>query len=306
MSTPQTATSLSLNNILFATDFSAASERAFPFLKALARRYGSTIYLAHVYPPETLYPMAIEPLAPELACQRPAAEARMSACLQSHDFAALPHRELLWEGDVGPSLAAMITKNQIDLIIVGTHGRAGFRHVLLGSVAEELVRCCPCPVLIVGPQVLLDDGAGVGEFRNILYATNFSPASEDALVYALSLAEEYQGKLTLLHVLEEPALDVAMPYPWAEIAATEQRLRDLLPEAAELCCQPRFLVEVGVPGSVIVQAAKAQAANLIIMGSHHTAHPHVSAHAPWWTVHHVICEATCPVLTCGTEAGLHG
>jgi nucleotide-binding universal stress UspA family protein len=61
-----------------------------------------------------------------------------------------------------------------------------------------------------------------------------------------------------------------------------------------------------VPGSVIVQAAKAQAANLIIMGAHHTVHPHASAHAPWWAVHHVICEATCPVLTCGTEAGLHG
>jgi nucleotide-binding universal stress UspA family protein len=301
MSTPQTTASLSLKNILFATDFSAASELAFPFVKALARRYGSTVYVAHAYPPETVYPMSLEPLAPQLARQRPAAKAQLSAFLQSHDFTPLAHRELLWEGDAGLALSAIITNNEIDLVIVGTHGRTGFKYLLQGSVAEELVRRCQCPVLTVGPHVLLDKSAGVGEFRSVLYATDFSPASENALVYALLLAEENQGDLMLLHVVREPSVDALMPYPWAEIAAAQQRLRDLLPEGADLCCQARFLAEVGVPGQVILHVARAQAANLIVMGAHHTAMPRASAHASWRTVHHIICEATCPVLTCGTE-----
>jgi nucleotide-binding universal stress UspA family protein len=306
MSTPQTTASLSFNNILFATDLSAASELAFPLVKALARRYGSTVYVGHVYPPETAHPMTLEPLAPQLARHRPAAKARLSAFLQSHDFASLAHKELLWEGDAGQALSAMIKNNEIDLVIVGTHGRRGFKYMLQGSVAEELVRRCPCPVLTVGPDVAFDGGAGTGEFRSILYATDFSPASENALVYALLLAEENQGDLMLLHVVREPSLDALMPYPWAEIAAAQQRLRDLLPEGADLCCQAKFLAEVGVPGEVIVHVARAQAANLIVMGAHHTAIPRASAHASWRTVHHVICEATCPVLTCGTEEACIG
>jgi nucleotide-binding universal stress UspA family protein len=288
---------LQLKNILFATDFSAASELPLPFVKWLARHFGATVFLAHIFLPEPMYEVPLDPLPAEYAHKRQVAETRMNTFIQVHDFLDIPHQVLLAEGDTWPALAHMIEEKEIDMVVVGTHGRAGIKSLMLGSVAEEVLRGASCPVMTVGPHVRFSADTPIGEIHHILYATNFSPASEDAFVYALSMAQDDHARLTLLHVVEEPDVDTVMPYPQVEIERAQQRLRDLIPEKADLWCEPEILVETGTPAEAILETARARGADLVIMGAHHSATPHGSAHAPWRTVHRVICEAPCPVLT---------
>ena len=100
-------------------------------------------------------------------------------------------------------------------MIVGTHGRTGVGKLLLGSKAEEILRQAPCPVLTVGPKVsgraklpaLAAEAKEIAPVeiavRQIVYATDFSPESLAAALFATSLAQEFQAKLTLLHVIEK-------------------------------------------------------------------------------------------------------
>jgi nucleotide-binding universal stress UspA family protein len=288
---------ISIKNILFATDFSASSELALPYVKALARHYGATVFLGHVYHGEPLYEIPLDPLPPEFEQRRQMAEHRMNTFLQVHDFGGVPYHTVMRAGEVWPALASMIEENHIDLIVISTHGREGLKKLVLGSVAEEVLRLAPCPVLSVGPHISFDRGTVAGEFRHIVFATNFSPASEHALTYALSLGREAKAHISLLHVVEEASTDAPMPYPEAELESTQQRLRAMVPADAELWCEPEVIVETGVPADAILELARNRAADLIVMGVHRSRTPHASAHVPWRTAHRVICHADCPVLT---------
>lgn len=299
------ATRIDIRNILFATDYSAVSELAVPYLKALARRYGSTVYLAHVYPPEGTYevPMTISPGTPH---NRDAAAEGMSDFLRSNDFSTIPHSVCLRAGDIWLALSDIIEKEHIDLLVLGSHGRAGLKGLLLGSVAEEVIRRASCPVMTVAPHVA--SSAANGEFRHILYATDFSSPSQPALHYALALAQESNAQVTMLHVIEEPCVELNEEWPDADLeprrqlqraqwASARERLMQMLPSGVELWCNPELLVQAGLPAETILQTAEERHADLIVMGARPSRMPQVSAHAPWHTVHRVISHALCPVLT---------
>lgn len=298
-------TRIDIRNILFATDYSSVSELAVPYLMALARRYGSTVHLAHVYPPEGTYeiPMTISPGTPH---NRDAAAEGMNDFLRSNDFSAIPHTVCLRAGDIWLALADIIEKEHIDLLVLGSHGRAGLTGLLLGSVAEEVIRRASCPVMTVAPHVA--SSTARGEFRHILYATDFSSASQPALHYALALAQESNAQVTMLHVIEEPSVDLNEEWPDADLApgrqlhrahyaSARERLMQMLPSGADLWCRPELLVEAGPPADMILQTAEERQADLIVMGARPSRMPHVSAHATWHTVHRVISHAHCPVLT---------
>jgi len=165
--------------------------------------------------------------------------------------------------------------------------------LLLGSVAEEVLRHATCPVLTVGPDVLptlLDRQ----RLSHVLYATDFSDGSRNALPFALSLAEENNAELTLMHVLEqlEP---MPMQYSRELLADCRKRLWDMVPDDANLWCKPQVSVAVGVAPTEIVRYAHDRQADLIVMGVHTgTA---VASHLPWTVVHSVVRHARCPVLT---------
>lgn len=86
----------------------------------------------------------------------------------------VPHRLLTLKGKILEVLGEIVTGSEIDLVVLGTHGRTGIRKLAIGSIAEEIFRRARCPVLSVGPHVShkLDRGA---EFHHILFATDFSP-----------------------------------------------------------------------------------------------------------------------------------
>jgi nucleotide-binding universal stress UspA family protein len=297
---------VTFKNILLATDFSEVSRRALPYAAAIASRYGSKIYLVHVIPPGARMSMPIEPFPPELEDDRVKAGREMMDFLRGDPLGGIPREVVLEQGPIRDALSSLIQRGDIDLLILGTHGRGGLKKVFLGSVAEELFRLAPCPVLTVGPAVPAA-AAGPKEIRRILFATDFGPASLNALHYAISFANESKARLTLLHVvMPVPVLDVG-PYWYAGTNPVEQqktekarylgRLKDLIPPTANLPFDPEFLVDFDFTPDAIVKIADDAKADLIVMGINQTASARASAHLPWATAHEVVCHAKCPVLT---------
>ncbi len=306
METIELKQSVTFKNILFATDFSEASKRALPYAAAIASGYGSKIYLVHVISPQARTPIPIEPLPSELDYGRQNAEFAMRTFLSGNALKDIPNEVRFEQGPIRDVLSELIEQDEIDLLVLGTHGRGGLKKVILGSVAEELFRLASCPVLTVGPAVP-PEPASVKQFRRILFATDFGPASLHALQYAILLAKESKARLILLHVVTPvPAVEVG-PYWYPGTDFVEQqktakarylgRLEDLIPPDANLPSHPEFLVDFDFAPDAIVRTAVVSDADLIVMGVNQAASARASAHLPWATAHEVVCHAKCPVLT---------
>lgn len=289
---PATSICVALQEILVPTDFSSCSETALAYGVGLCRRYDATLHTVTVIHEEiTDY---IQPPAP--FSLRDSAESKMAKLANSELFKGIKHYELVTGGgSVSQVLLDLIDKLEIDLVVLGTHGRGGIKKLVLGSVAEEIVNCAPCAVLTVGPHI---SRKWVSEprLRTILYATDLLPGSAKALRYAVWLAEQEHAQLTILHVLNMPP-DVRLGYPESEKAMAMKRLGQLLPPEATPSVRREFIVEIGAPAEHILRIAEDLDADLIVMGPHHTSHAQLSAHLPWITPHQVLCHVKCPVLT---------
>src|SRR5579872_5893699 len=147
----ETKPCVSLQNILFATDFSPIAENAASYALELAKTYHAHVFALHVRPVE-VYGMAPPESWPIL---RAAADAQTKEQLDYLDqtFSAVPHKAIVAEGDIWEFVSKHIVEDHIDFIVMGTHGRKGLGKVLLGSVAENVLRRVTCPVFTVGPQV---------------------------------------------------------------------------------------------------------------------------------------------------------
>ena len=198
---------VSPRNILVATDFSGASNRALEHALCLARTYNSQIFLAHVVPLDlTLAPEVAEATQERM---RRAARAGMDEIRASKCFFAVPHQEIVREGPLWPNIAALIEKYNIDLMVVGTHGVGPVKKLLIGSSAEHIFRQARIPVLTVGPDVHREPLYEI-ELKNILFATAFGPGAERQAAYAFSLAQQHRSRITLLHVEEHAGQELAI------------------------------------------------------------------------------------------------
>ena len=179
----------------------------------------------------------------------------------------------------------------LGLIVVGTHGRTGWKKVVLGSVAEILVDHAPCPVLTVGPSSNRNRLEQFGP-ESILFARDPSARSKLAESYALSLARKYNSRLTVADVLEDRAgrvLAEASPCEWSESALRDTILER---EPAEL---PQLPTEIGTESDLILQVADDAAADLIVLtvpAAHRLTNRFLSTNS-----YRVVCGAPCPVLT---------
>jgi nucleotide-binding universal stress UspA family protein len=293
MPATQTKQRVTFRNILFATDFSAAANAAMPYAAAFAKAFGSKLFALHVQDPVNYA------VPPQVWQSEQLTHDMEIQCLRDtvqHSYPEVAPEVLQGQGGVWPALAAAIGTHDIDLLVVGTRGRTGVGKALLGSQAEEVLRHAICPVLTVGPQTPSHDRKP-GKITSILFATNFGPASLAAAPIAVSLAEEFQCRLTLLHVVEDARANDATS---AEefMASSEGRLRDLVQKDANVWCAPVFTVEPGVAADKILEVAQRTNADLIVLGVHRPEGvPGAATHLPIATVHKVVANSACPVLT---------
>jgi len=283
---------IALKNILFATDFDVSAKRALPFAVALADRYGAKLYAGHVIPPEA-YALA----RPE-SVERILKEAQDYASYALNQLIdPLRHRgqrceALLGHGNVAEVLTEFVHSRAADLVVVGTSSRAGLGKMFLGSIAEEIIREAPCPVLTVGPHVMVEASAGI---HSLVCATDFSPGSLRAAEFAVSLAHDYQAHLTLVHVVE----GVLKHSPHLATQLTEQRLHEMIPPEPELLYEPQMVVEIGPVAERILGVAAELSADIVIMGVRGAGAFAQTARHFGSIAHKVVSLATCAVLTIG-------
>ena len=297
-----------LKSVLIATDFSKASAKPLRHALAIARHYGAKFYLTHVL--SSLGYTLAGPQALELASEAAARDMQQLEhdLIENGSLAGLDHEFIVRQGQVWEELQTVIAQKQVDLVVIGTHGRPSLEKLLLGSVAEQIFRHADCLVLTVGPGSLLDSPLkNPRAFRPFLFATDFGPASLHALPRAISFANHFGVKLVLLHVA--PIAPLPEGFHWSSTTGDVtqmqedarwtalKRLEKLIDENAPLRVPPEIVVKFGMPGKMILHTAQTLGADLIVMGLHRSGYIHTASHLPWDTAYHVVCGATCPVLT---------
>jgi len=280
---------VALNRIVLATDFSPESMNALHSAVALAKRYNATIFLTHVLPPESSM-IAAEGWSLPTEAVRRSAEKSMTRLENTGELNGIEHEIIVRSGITWDVISQILDDKNVDLLVMGTHGDKAVRKLFLGSTAETASRHATCPVLTVGPHVELTSGE---RFHHILYASDFSSGSLRALNYAVALAADDRAELTLQHVIESKPASEAEMLAWKR--EDGDRLRRMVPPGMDLAYQPEVEVEIGIPEVEIVRLADTRKADLIVMGSHIGGA--VATHVPWTTLHHVLRNAHCPVLT---------
>ena len=283
---------ISIKNILFPTDFSEAAASALPYVRALAKWFDAKVVIAHSAPGLTALALPMQPIPPEMDLEWESAQGKMKEFIHTNPLPGLHAEAVVCRGEMGNSVADLVKRHQIDLVVVGTRGREGMRKVILGSGAERIFRRAGCPVLTVGPNVTRTE-AEFESWKNILFATDFCEGSLGALPYALSIAEENQAQLTLAHMVSLVPIERQSSVE----EATRQRLRSLVPADAADWCTAECVVGFEFPSDGILRTAGQRCADLIVMGVHKSAAPPASSHLPWAIAHEVVCHAKCPVLT---------
>jgi nucleotide-binding universal stress UspA family protein len=286
-----------LRNILWSTDFSTPSEISLPFAAALARRFGSRLYAAHVISPYTQYfgpgmPLLRLGLAEQMAVRK------MSELLESQSLGDVPREKIVGLGKTSRVLANMIQDFDIDLLILGTRGRAGIVGKILGAIAEETIRLSPCPVLSVRARTGRAAGNDV-DFKRVLCATDFSLESISAVRLALKWAKDHSARLTLLHAVEGCVANTVKERRRLAVFF-EKQLQSVIPARAMHIAGLELQIEFGSASESILEVAQQTATDLLVLGARR---PEVLRRRRGRrTVAQVLSKARCPLLTVNQSA----
>ena len=292
-----------ISHILCPVNFSEGSRHAVARAAALARRYHAGLTLLHIFVSRPA--MDVPPLVLEASDrQQWIDELREVADSAAHGV----HVDCQVRQAEFADLAILdcIDDQDPDLLVLGTHGRSGFRRLFLGSVAEKVLRRAHCPTLVVPPRVPAADD-DVATFSRILCAVDFSESSDAAVVQAFDLAAD-GATLTLLHAVELPVLPDLPPGPDISAIAerlkaeTHVRLQALIPAAVRERCWVETAVVEGRAYREIVREATERGAALIVLGVHGRGAVDLLIFGS--TAYHVVRAATCPVLVVHSENGI--
>jgi nucleotide-binding universal stress UspA family protein len=297
MASVEVSTRLTLKNILYLTDFSEPSEAALSFVTAIGRGYGARVYALHVLTPAPYIYTTPKLTAVAIEATEEKTQAEMQRV--ESQLAGLQHETLVERGiGIWPAVEQAIKHHNIDLVVLGTHGRTGAEKLLLGSVAEEIFRSSSVPVLTIGPGVRSSVHNGA-RFHRVLLATDFTTTSLAATPYAVSLTQESQARLLLLFVMQMPHQGRDKDDRLFELSVAEaiHKLYEIVPKDARLDYPPEVAVEFGEPGERIVEVARQRGADLIVLGVRDaTGRMGVATHLDRPTAHQVVAHAGCPVL----------
>jgi nucleotide-binding universal stress UspA family protein len=295
---------IEFKHILCPVDFSESSDRPLARAVALARWYDATLTVLHVMtnfealpvPGELGYPMHVV---------TPSTREDVVAKMWRHlDVAGVPAETVVTAraGNASTTIVDEAVGVGADLIVMGTHGRRGFKRLLLGSVTESVLGKAPCPVLTVPPRAPAD-GTRVVEFQRILCPIDFSPSSLRAVGFALDLARQSNGKVTLLNVLESVAEEdptASAPFNAAEIRSAmrgdaEHRLDALVAAESRTWCEVDTVAGFGRAHREILRTAETESTDLIVMGAQGRGGVGLALFGS--TTQQVLRSASCPVLT---------
>jgi nucleotide-binding universal stress UspA family protein len=268
---------LRIRKILLPTDFSPASRAALDHALLWAELFDADLLLLHVLSLRTADPFHPEhhfPSPEELEERLHAlADSEMALFLAPHRERPLTIRQLVRRApEVDRGILELAESEDVDLLVLGTHGRRGAAHLLLGSVAAEVLRASERPTLVVPAR----SERPAGRLRRILAPTDFSAPARHAIAHARELAAHSEAVLELFHVL--PDLEVPLPMNPAGLGSSAMLVAELEPQARaaleEIAAAPGPEVRIdstvwqGAPASSILNRAAASGADLIVVATH--------------------------------------
>jgi len=301
-------TTVDISRILCPIDFSEPSHQALHHATAVARWYGARLRTLHVFvlaPPVGMLPPLASP--PEAFTLAPGDRETIAAHMRQMALAAGANAAADMVVAESPNVAAEILDQALtwpaDLIVMGSHGHGGLTRLMLGSVAERVLRLADCPVLIVPHSTEHAVPPGSVEFDRILCAVDFSASSREALSYALSLGAEAGAHVTILNTIEMPPELREPPtsylYNVEDVRTRAEasqlvRLEALIPFAVRDYCTVETTVVEGKASREVLRMAAARKVDLIVMGVQ--GRNAVSRAVFGSNAQDVIRHATCPVL----------
>jgi len=277
------------NRIVFATDFSPASNSAAHVANRVARIFQVPVTLLHIfqYAPRHRYLGPVEWMVEII--RRDVRDKLEEAKDIFHRSGVKVDVMVREDGSPAQEILAFLREFRAPLLVMGTHANAGMDRFILGSTAEEALRQAPCPVITVGPQTISDSDS---LFRRILFATDFGQASLQAAPFAATLARISGAALRVLHVATGPSRSDG------QSAGLFDPIRNIIREhGSETCTSTtEYLVLHGDNVSqAIVNEAERFPADLIVLGVHRASV--FAAHAGPKLAFQVIAAAPCAVLT---------
>jgi nucleotide-binding universal stress UspA family protein len=296
---------LKLERILCPVDFSECSEKAYDYAYSLALHYQATLYVEHVIPIlDAAYPYYSFPqtAGTDIYCDvSKSAERKLNDMVSRHSVNDIWVERAVHKGYVPDSILAFAQNQQADLIVMGTHGRRGLNRLMMGSTTENVLRRASCPVLavrkpthdFVNPERKSDP---VG-LQKILACIDFSNSADVAAEYALSLAQEYNAELTLLHVIERPPTEDLEP----RVRYMREALEERIPQAARNWCKVKTVVRVGKAYQEIAQLAAEEEIDLAVLGVRGRGAVDLAIFGS--TTYRLLQLGSCPVLAVHMPAG---
>jgi nucleotide-binding universal stress UspA family protein len=287
-----------IEHILCPTDYSEFSDRALLHAIALARAFEAKLKVVHVIPYlasgfESAYGAAPWLMTPEI---RENARTTMDQFLAPARAARVDHTSEVREGNPWEEVLAAARETRADVVVLGTHGRGGFDRLLIGSVAEKLIRRLDCSVL----AVCHESGHALKaphEIRRIVIATDFASSSLKGLSDGLAIARKTGADVTVVHAIEHAPEPHAHPEAASYRAALlEEGLSKVKQALAEAGGEPRDTPRIafGRPSEQILDVAASEGADLIVMGAQ--GHGMIEHLISGSNTQHVIRNASCPVL----------
>ena len=266
-----------ITRILFATDFSRWAQRAEDYACALACSWRASLTVLSVaeFPPglnpdylvnQQYLADLLKHASAQLVDLKGRAEGRGIA-VTTRVATGIPSEEVI----------SAAREEDSDLIVVGTRGKTGLAHILLGSTAERVIRGAPCPVLSVRTDSAdLEDERVLARpvrLERILVPVDFSDCSLDALEYAVVVAQQAKASIMLLHVLEPVSygLDFTLSHVRTREHVREswtKRLKELTSSHQHSHVAMEFQLRGGLPADSILDSAQTLPCDLIVMGTH--------------------------------------
>jgi nucleotide-binding universal stress UspA family protein len=260
---------MEVKSILCPIDFSDFSAAAYAYALSLAEYYKARIVALHVVElwkyPFADYAAHEADYAKFSRAMNEGGEVQLRRFVKEHPADGLQTQLVIHQGNPSSCILSVAQEENIEVIVMGTHGRRGFDRLVLGSTTDRVMRKAACPVLVVSNTshlALVTGPEGDHRLSRILYCTDFSNNSERALRYAISLAAEYSAELTLLNVVENAPDPVRAE---ATIAERLQELDKLVSETERKNLNVSSAVRFGKPYAEIVRYATETQAGLIIM-----------------------------------------
>ena len=269
-----------IRRILCPTDLSPESDQALAYGLALARAYESKLIVCYC---DSKAVAAVRGAAATAEVSAAVAQGREKELFEGSllkYLAPVTFTDLDWQGiviegdDIGESITQTAGEHHVDLIVMRSRRRP-HRAALLGSTAELVCRTAPCPILVThsDERDWINQSTGKIEIKRILVPYDFSDYSELALNYGLSIAQEYQAELHLLHVLPPSSVREA-EIAWssqngdAEYHKAARRLQKAVPAEAHLWCTIKHAVSEGHPYREVLNYAEKNDIDLISIGAH--------------------------------------